>query len=196
MKKTISVFVILFIAIIPSIFSSNLKPGDVFPPFTAHALNDSMTTVPNNVTPSVTLISLAFSRKDTAVTEAWTDTFTARYKTTPGVSYIQTAVIPEMAFISGVIANALRGAIAKERWGNFLIYSGNGDAFAKTFSVVDPGLFYIYLTGKDGRIIKIIKTPALTKKYMDEIFVLIDKEIKQVYNDNQQDAQKITGGFK
>ena len=177
MKKT-AIFCLIMTSFISILHASNLKPGDQFPAFTARALDDSLVAVPNSVTPSVTLISLAFSRKDVAVTEAWTDTFTARYKTTSGVGYIQTAVIPEMPFISGVIANALKGSIAKERWGSFLIYSGDKDAFVKTFSADDQALFYIYLTGKDGKILKSIKTAALTKEYMDEIFVAIDKEIK------------------
>ena len=178
--KQIAIFFHVITSFISMLHASDLKPGDQFPSFTARALDGGMVTVPNSVTPSVTLISLAFSRKDVAVTEAWTDTFTARYKTTPGVGYIQAAVIPEMPFISGVIANALRGSIAKERWGSFLIYSGDKDAFVKIFSADDQTLFYIYLTGKDGKIIKIIKTATLTKEYMAEIFGAIDKEIKNL----------------
>jgi hypothetical protein len=160
------------------LYAFDLKPGDVFPPFTARSLNDSMTTVPNSVTPKVTLIIFSFSRKDVSAVEAWTDTFTAKYKNTPAVSYIQAAVIPDMPFISGIIANAMKGAISKERQGDFLIYSGDKDSMMKLLSIGDQSLFYVYLTGKDGKIIKMFSTAVLSREYLDAVFVAIDKEIK------------------
>lgn len=177
MKKILLVIIAALLATL--IYSAGLKPGDTFPSFTARSLNDTMVTVPDSVTPTVTLISLFFSRHDIAPTEAWTDTFTARYKNNPDVKYIEAAVIPDMPFISGVIANALRGAIAKERWGNFLIYSGDKDAMMKKLYVDDPDPFYIYLTGKDGKILKMLKTGVLTKEYMDEISGIIDKALRK-----------------
>jgi hypothetical protein len=44
--------------------------------------------------------------------------------------------------------------------------------------VDDPDPFYIYLTGKDGKILKILKTSVLTKEYIDEISGIIDKTLK------------------
>jgi hypothetical protein len=177
MKKTAIIYIITA-SFISLLHAAALKPGDTFPSFTARSLNDTMVTVPDSVTPTVTLISLSFSRHDIAPTEAWTDTFTARYKNNPDVKYIEAAVIPDMPFISGIIANALRGAVAKQRWGDFVIYSGDKDAMMKKLSVDDPDPFYIYLTGKDGKILKILKTSVLTKEYIDEISGIIDKTLK------------------
>jgi hypothetical protein len=47
----------------------------------------------------------------------------------------------------------------------------------KKLSVDDPDPFYIYLTGKDGKILKILKTRVLTKKYMDDVSEVIDQAI-------------------
>jgi hypothetical protein len=124
------------------------------------------------------LIAIAFSRHDTAATKEWIDAFTAKYKDNTKVDYIQAAMIPDMPFLSGIIANSIRDSTAKERRGNFLIYSGDKDAMVKIFSANDQSLFYVYVTGKDGKIKLMIKTDKLTKKDMDEIFGVIEKELK------------------
>jgi hypothetical protein len=183
MKKNI--FVILFIIIIlPSLFAEKqaseiFTTAMQFPSFSARNLNDNVISVPNQVTKSVEVAILTFSRKDTVVTESWINTFTALYKGNTRTAYSQTAVIGDISIIGGIIVGGIKGILPADSWERFLIYTGDKEKLENSLKISDPSLFYVYVIGKDGFVKWMTSTAAPDDKLVRSMLKSVENELAQ-----------------
>lgn len=158
---------------------TTLARGNIFPSFTAKNLDGANITVPDPVSPKVEVAVMTFSRQDTADTVSWLTSLKSAYKAGPGTAFWEVAVIPEMPFISGVILNGIKGALAQEQRGSFLIYSGDKDRMMKGLFVDDPSLFYVYVIGKDKRIKWSEKAKKPTEMDIEMMSKIVAAELKK-----------------
>jgi hypothetical protein len=180
MKRNLFVIMIIVFMNIP-VFSelSNTNTVQSLPVFTALSLDGTSVTVPDQVSPKVEVVVMTFSRQDVAVTGSWITAIKEKYRDNPDAAFYQVAVIPEMPFVSGLILNGIKGAISRENWGGFLIYSGDKDRITKALDVDDASLFYVYVTGREGKIGLAVKAARPSPENLVKIEDAFDAEIKK-----------------
>ncbi len=176
-RNKIIIFVIFILLLTQVCFAGEI--GSVFPSFTGKAIDDAVTSVASGVTLKAEVVVMTFSRQDMAITDSWVNTVAAKYAGNQNVAVREVAVIPDMPFITGIILNGIKGAIAQNKWKDFIIYSGDKEAMMKSLGAEDASLFYVYVVGKGGVIKWFKKGAKPAEEDIAGIMKAVEKEIKR-----------------